>query len=64
MKIKCEAILVNPAQQDNLCQCITILGGTPIVENDKVSVIYDGEKWETMVGLFEHYVRHTIHIAE
>lgn len=64
MKVQCEAIVENPVQRDNLCQCIGILGGAPVVDKDKVSVVYDGEKGETMISLFEQHVRHKITINE
>lgn len=64
MKVRCEAIVENPVQRDNLCQCIGILGGAPVVDKDKISVVYDGEKGETMISLFEQCVRHKIIIAE
>lgn len=60
MKIRCEAIVENPMQRENLKQCIIILGGKPEVANDKVSVEYEGEKQETIIELFEHYTRHSI----
>lgn len=64
MKVQCEAIIENPVQRDNLCQCIGILGGAPVVDKDKISVVYDGEKGETMISLFEQYVRHKIVVTE
>lgn len=62
MRVVCEAIVDNPIQRDNLCQCINILGGIPVIHRDKVVVDYEGDKSDTMVKLFENHVRHTIHI--
>lgn len=62
MKIRCEACTKDEAQQDNLCQCVRILGGEPNIAGDTVSVEYDGEKTETMIKLFETFSNHAIDI--
>lgn len=59
--VRCKAV-VPEAQKENLVECINILGGTPVVHKDEVSVEYSGEKEATMVELFEHYTRHEIRI--
>lgn len=64
MKVICTAIVENPQQRDNLCQCIGILGGVPIVGNDAVNVEYEGVNAEKLIELFEHYVRHEIKLQK
>lgn len=63
--IKCKAIVENPLQRDNLCECCGILGVKPTVVRDAVSVSFDEEyeKAETLIGLFEYYARHEIKTA-
>lgn len=63
MKIKCTAIVENPQQRDNLCQCIGILGGVPDVNKEAVSVtlLRDDAKADKFIELFEHYARHEVH---
>ena len=61
--VKCVAY-VEPAQRENLLQCINIIGGVPVVHNDQVSVTYSGEKEALMIELFEHYTRHEIQILQ
>lgn len=64
MLIYCEATVENPRQQENLIECIEILGGTPQLNNDKISLEYDGTDGECdiFMSLFEHYARHNITI--
>ena len=64
MRVVCEATVENPIQRENLCKCINILGGLPVIHRDKVVTDYEGEKSDAMVGLFEQYVRHTIHVID
>lgn len=66
MIIYCEAFVTNPVQQENLIECIEILGGTPKVVNDKISVEYEGtpEECDIYASLFEHYTRHGITIID
>lgn len=64
MKLKCSAVVENPVQRDNLCQCIRILGGEPVEYKDKVSVEYEGTDTDKFIQLFEHYVRHEIHTCK
>lgn len=66
MIIYCEAIVENTIQQENLIECIEILGGTPEVKKDKISVEYEGQKeaCDIFITLFEHYARHNITILE
>lgn len=60
--VKCIAIVEHPKQRDNLCECIRILGGTPCVNKDSVSVSLssDNPQTEKFIDLFEHYVRYEI----
>lgn len=60
MKVICTAVVDNPLQKENLCQCIEILGGVPTVCNDTVCVEYEGYNTEKFIELFEHYTRHEI----
>lgn len=66
MKIYCTAALDNEMQIMNLCQCIEILGGVPVVNKGNVSVDYEGSNAtaEKFIELFEHYSRHGISIIE
>ena len=59
-KCVCSATVEDELQQKNLCECIRILGGNPVQHNDTISVQYEGEKVETMIELFGHYVNHSI----
>lgn len=63
MTITCTAIVENPQQRNNLCECIEILGGVPSINKEAVSVTLsrDDAKAEKFIELFEHYVRHEIH---
>lgn len=60
--IECRAVVENPMQRENLCECCGILGVKPTVACDAVSIIFDEkyEKAENLICLFEHYVRHEI----
>lgn len=62
MKVICAAVVENPTQRENLCECINILKGVPCVTGDTVCVEYDGDKAkaEKFIELFEHYTRHEI----
>lgn len=60
MKVICSAVVDNPQQRENLCQCVNILGGVPICSGDTVCVEYEGIKAEKFIELFEHYTRHEI----
>lgn len=64
MIIYCNAIVENPIQQANLIQCIELIGGTPEIAGDKISVDFKGceDECEIMMSLFENYVRHNITI--
>ena len=66
MIIYCEAIVQNATQQLNLIECIEVLGGTPRIYSDKISVEYEGTKdeCEIFTTLFEHYNRHNITILD
>ena len=61
----CKAVVSNPVQRDNLCECCKILGIEPNVHRDTVTVSFDEEyeKAETLIGLFEQYSRHEIKTA-
>lgn len=62
MVVYCEAIVENPTQQENLIECIEILGGKPKIVKDLISVEYEGNEAECdiFMSLFEHYARHNI----
>jgi len=64
MVVYCEAVVENPRQQENLIECIEILGGTPKIVKDTISVEYEGcdEACDIFMSLFEHYARHNITI--
>lgn len=64
MLIYCEAIVENTTQQDNLINCIEILGGEPKLDHDKISVEYEGseDECDIFIKLFEHYLRSKITI--
>lgn len=63
MRVFCVATLDNKAQIDNLCECISIIGGDPIVCSSEVTVEFEGskDKCELMMELFEQYNRHGIY---
>lgn len=65
MIIYCEATIENPAQRDNLCECINIIAGIAKVENDKVKLEFEGskEKCELLINLFEQYPRHGMFVV-
>lgn len=64
MIVYCEAVVENTTQQENLIECIEILGGIPKINKDKVSVEYEGikEECDIFISLFDHYARHNITI--
>lgn len=57
--VHCEAIVEEEQLQQNLCQCIKIIGGVPIQEGNTISVDYTG-KPEKVIELFEHFPVHSI----
>lgn len=59
-KIICTAVVDNPQQRENLCDCVKILGGVPQLSGDTVCVEYEGKNVDKFIQLFEHYVRHEI----
>ena len=62
----CTAFLDNDAQVDNLCQCIKILGGEPVVSKNtvKVAVPYPSNLACHILLLCENYWRHEITISD
>jgi hypothetical protein len=61
MKIVCTAVVENPQQRENLCQCVEILGGVPKCSGNTVCVEYDeGINTGKFIELFEHYITHEI----
>lgn len=54
-KCTCSAVVPDDKKRCNLCDCVQILGGHPIECGNKVSVVYAGEKAESMVLLFQQY---------
>ncbi len=63
-KVICSAVVDNPQQRENLCDCVNILGGVPIISGNTVCVEYEGAKAEKFIELFEHYIRHEIRVQE
>ena len=63
MRVFCVATLDNDQQIENLCECITIVGGKPEICFSDVTVEFEGskEKCELMMELFEQYTRHGIY---
>ena len=63
MKVFCTAVVEDPRLQDNLCECIGILGGVPNKFGQVISIEYTGEKSkiDQFIKLFEHYSEHEIH---
>ena len=57
--VHCGAEVWEEQLRNNLCQCITIIGGKPIVNGNNVSVDYKG-KPDKMVALFDHFPVHNI----
>ena len=57
MRVICTANVKDDRQKANLCECIGILGGKPIVEGDTIGVEYEGPNAtvEKFVELFCHY---------
>lgn len=62
MHVICTATVEDERQRDNLCRCVMILGGMPIVDGEVVSVEYMGDdmKASKMADLFEEYTEHTL----
>ena len=62
MTVKCVAVVKNPVQQDNLCECLSILGAEPCRKDDRISVVVDSnnKNIETIVKLFKHYMHNKI----
>ena len=66
MHVICTAVLDNLLQRENLCQCIEIVGGVPIVARNTVCVEYSGDDQvaEKLIELFEQYCRHEIKVLK
>lgn len=64
MKVTCTAIVEEPKQRDNLCECIEIIGGYPDVVGNTVFAEYDGEskKAHRLMSLFKQYPFHGISV--
>ena len=62
----CIAILDNNAQKENLCQCIRILGGEPMVNHDVVTTNapYPSDLASHLMLLYEQYWRHEIVVSK
>lgn len=62
----CIAVLDNNAQKENLCKCIRILGGEPIVNRNVVTTNapYPSDLASHLVLLYEQYWRHEIVISK
>ena len=65
MKLFCTAIVSEPQQMDNLCQCVKIIGATPDVHGDTVYVDFAGERetGQKLIDLFQQYPLHGISIV-
>lgn len=63
MRVSCVATIDNKEQRQNLCECITLLGGVPEINGTDVSVDFadNKEKCEIMISIFEQYPRHGIY---
>ena len=66
MHVICTAVVENPLQRENLCQCINIVGGVPAISRETVCVDYTGndQEAEKFVEIFEQYCRHEIKILK
>lgn len=51
----CETVVKDFGQRKNLCDCLRILGETPEVEGDKVSVTCQGKQHRLVVEVFRQY---------
>lgn len=64
MQVDCLATVEDATQRDNLCVCIRILGGVPIVKGDDVRLSYEGDPSlaNKFVKLFENYITREIQV--
>lgn len=56
----CTALVEDERQRANLCECVEILGGKPIVTDDTVSVEIDAPQ-ETADKFAELFVQYSVH---
>lgn len=63
--MKCIAVLDNDIQIENLCECIRILGGDPVKNNNVVEVTapYPSDLASHLLLLYENYWRHEIVVS-
>lgn len=58
---KCKAVVENPLQRENLCQCCNIIGVVPRIDGESVVAETNDELLsDKLIELFEQYARHTI----
>lgn len=60
--VRCEVTIDNEFLKQNICDCIRILGGEPVVIGDNVSVTVS-ENQDKMIELFEQFGDHSIIIT-
>ena len=62
MRVICSAVVPDEKRRKALCTCVQIIGGTPKVNGDKVSVEYEGSATIALkyASLFERYDDHDI----
>ena len=65
MKVFCTAIISEPQQMENLCQCVKIIGAVPDVKGNTIYVDFEGERetGQKLIDLFQHYPLHGISIV-
>lgn len=62
---KCKAIVENPLQRENLCQCCNIIGVVPRIDGESVVAETNDELLsDKLVEVFEQYTRHTIMMSD
>lgn len=64
MRTICAAVCEDARQRENLCQCVNILGGVPLITGNTVSVEYEGTLISKFVELFEQYPTHEIRFQD
>lgn len=62
MHVICTATIDDERLRDNLCDCVKILGGMPMVDGNTVRVEYLGDdlRASKMAELFEEYSNHEL----
>lgn len=62
MRVICAAAVDDYSKRQNLCNCVSILGGTPNLSGNTVSVEFNGDASvaESFVNLFKNYLSYEI----